>query len=312
MKKLTLEQIRENIKFIEKQDIIEEVKGGYSEAYTYKIKREDKKYFLKILRNRENAVERIQEILQAYEKSGLDTVNLIECDVLKKQDMYYCIYDWIDGVDLSSLVSKKDQSYFYEIGKKVGEKLKLLKQSKMELKHINKVEDLPTKIQKWFQLLESVPKEIVYRYFKKEEVEVLKHRMVDYIKYFQEKEKCIVHTDIKPGNIMIAKDKIYLIDIEGTEYDYDVFNIICWPVGVFAEGRNGKYHLAFQKGIFEGLALKRQNLDKQILFMYMANFCFAAYGKYTRNQDLNELILYKKAYDKTNQFTKLNEGMFEE
>ena len=309
MNKITIEEIKENIEFIKEEDILEEVTGGYSEAYKYKIRKPDKQYFLKILKNRENAIERIHEILEVYKKSGIDTVHLVNCGVLKKQDMYYCIYDWIDGNCLSSLIDEKDTDYFYKIGKKLGQKLKILKQLKKEAKYVNKTKDLPNRVQEWLNFLENTPEEIVYRYFNRLEMQDIKEKLVDYIKYFNEEDKCFVHMDIKLGNIMIANEKIYLIDIEDMEYNYDVFNILCWPIGVFDNTRKAECDKFFQKGLFEGFDLQREHFDKQILFMYMAKFCFSAYNKYIRKQNLDQLILYKKAYDKTSQFTKLNKGI---
>lgn len=213
---------------------------------------------------------------------------------------------------LEDLIEEKDTQYFYEIGKQVGEKLKTLKQLKMDVKYINQVDDLMTKVQEWFGLLEAVPDEVVYRYLSKVEVEDIKQKMMDYTQYFKEEDKCFVHTDMKLGNLMLANGKLYFVDIEGTEYDYDVFNILGWPVGKFRDTRKGDCEAAFQKGLFEGFDLQRSNLDKQILFMYMAKFCFSTYTKYKRKQDLDFLMLYRNAYDRTNQFTKLDEGKITE
>lgn len=305
MNKITIEEVRKSIQFIEDDDNIEQVHGGYSGAYTYKIMKKGKQYFLKILKNKENAIQRINEIIDAYKKCDIDTVNLIDCGIIEKYDVYYCIYDWIDGIGLNTLIAVKDITYFYDIGKKVGEKLKLLKQLKTEIKYINMADKLSDKAEEWLNLLNSVPDEIVCRYFNKAELGCIKQKMIDYTKYFDEEDKCLIHTDIKLGNIMIKNEKIYIIDIEDMEYNYDVFNIICWPIGVFEDGKLGECNLAFQKGIFDVLVSNRENLDKQILFMYMANFCFATYGKYMKKQDLNQLALFKTAYDKTNKFTEL-------
>lgn len=310
MEKLTIKQICEEIKFIEKNDVIEEVYGGFSEAYTYKIQKADKTYFLKLLKNRENAIQRLLEILEIYKQSDIDTVTLVDCGILEKHNQYYCIYDWINGNKLSDFVEEKDFDYFYEIGKKVGKKLKSLKQLKKEPKYINKSGNLLEEIKKWFASLETVPDDIVYCHFNKKEVEDIKQKMIDYARYFRKEDKCFVHTDIKMGNIMLEKEKVYIVDIEDMAYDYDVFNIICWPIGVFQDTPKGKYDRFFQKGIFEGFHLQRPDLEKQILFLYMAKFCFSTYTKYRRKQEIDSLKLYKIAYDKTNQFTKLKEDIF--
>ncbi len=294
----------EQISFIKKEDKIEVVPGGFSGALTYKIMKKDEVYFLKVLQSRKNDLERLQEILEIYHKSGVDTVHLVECGNLPQQERYFCIYDWIDGVNLSSFIDQKEPSYFYEVGQKVGEKLKQIKQIKWEAKYIDKF-NLSDKVQEWIALLELVPEEVVCRYFNKKEVQDIKEKMTDYIQYFDEKDKCFVHTDIKLGNIMLDKEKIYIIDIESMEYNYDIFNMICWAIGGYQEGKSGACNLAFQKGILAGFELQRKNLDKQILFMYMANFCFATYGKYKKKQNLNQLNLFKIAYDRTNKFTKL-------
>lgn len=51
--------------------------------------------------------------------------------------------------------------------------------------------------------------------------------------------------------------------------------------------------------------IKDEDFDKQILFMYMAKFCFSIYTKYIKKQDFTQLNLFKKAYNKTKQFTEL-------
>lgn len=112
MEKITVEEIRKKIKFIENSDKLKEIQEGFSEAYKYKIEKANQTYFLKLLKNRENATNRIQEILEVYKKSGIDTVNLVDCGILEEYDLYYCIYDWIDGVRIGRFDRRKGYAIF--------------------------------------------------------------------------------------------------------------------------------------------------------------------------------------------------------
>lgn len=307
---MKIEQIKKEISFIDSNDLIERVTGGYSLAETYKITKQNtnKTFFLKILDNRENAIPRLKEIYKAYQLCDIKTPELIDCGVLEQYQKYYAIYEWIDGVTLKQMQSNEDKTYFYEIGKKVAQKMKLLRNIKP--KFIEKAISLDERIEKWFYLLDEVPEKIKYKYLSKDEVNKMKEKIIEYKDCFNNASKSLIHTDIKQGNIMLVGDEIYIIDIEDMEYDYEIFNMIRWPLNIFANNIQGEYDIFFQKGFMEEFEKDNQNLEKQLLFMYIVSFFVVAHGRYINNKLIEDLKLFRTAFDQTNGFTELNYKLF--
>lgn len=302
------EEYKKRIPFLEKTDQLEKICSGFSGAIIYQIIRNDKQYFLKIMKNRPNATLRIKEIRKAYQECNIDTANLIDCGVMEQEDLYYCIYDWIEGTPLSELIKENKVDYFYAIGKEIGEKLKAFEKYKKPTQYIEKAGSLKKRIDDWFKVIDQIPQKEMKKYFTSEQINTIKSKMLVYQKSFDQQEQCLVHTDIKLGNILVKEKQIYLIDIEDMCYDYEICNLIRWPINVFMNDIRGNCEKAFQKGILEILGKEKNEKEivEQTLFLYMANFCSVVPRKIKTKNKLEQLELYQNAYEQTQGFTKLN------
>ena len=183
----TIEEIRKQIDFINEKDEIELILEGYSGAITLRIIRKEENYFLKILKNKENAVERIKEIIKIYQDNDIRIPRLIEAGEMKDKLGYYCLYEFIEGENARSLPGKKPISFFYDMGKEIGKKVTRIINNKEETSYIEENKEIDKRVkeaEKDFKDLYQKEKKLIHQYFSEEELKAINDKLFQTIEYF--------------------------------------------------------------------------------------------------------------------------------
>ena len=304
----TIEEIRKQIDFINEKDEIELILEGYSGAITLRIIRKEENYFLKILKNKENAVERIKEIIKIYQDNDIRIPRLIEAGEMKDKLGYYCLYEFIEGENARSLPGKKPISFFYDMGKEIGKKVTRIINNKEETSYIEENKEIDKRVkeaEKDFKDLYQKEKKLIHQYFSEEELKAINDKLFQTIEAFREERKMLIYTDIKLGNILIdEKGKIVIVDIEGTKYDYPIF-CLGWSLAPFSD-KQGKECKALHKGVIEVLAKEGNYSEEQMLFSYILKSYQKLSDIYKKEKEKLAywLAWVRRAYEETDGFRK--------
>lgn len=305
-KECDIEDLIKKISFIKADYKLERITEGYSGAFTFKIITSEKNYFLKIMPNRENAINRIKEIIKIYNENNIKVPALVEVNEIEDLNLYYCIYEFIEGQNVNNLAGIKPIDFFYDIGKEIGNKLKVLNSCKIQTNYIDYSEEI-TDIMKTsednFETLFNEEKDTINKYFTNNELKSIKENFHKYATSFNNDKKVLIHSDIKLGNILINEnDEIVLIDLERMKYAYPLF-CLAWSIGPFSEKQGNEYK-ALHKGVLNSLYLNGNYNKEQMLFSYILKSYDKTYRVYRDNGKLEFwLEWFKRAYDETKGFT---------
>lgn len=298
-----IEKLQYKIKFIQKQDVIEEVIGGHSGALVYKITRNNEKFFLKIFNSKldKEKIMKIKAHTEIYKKLNIKSLKIIDYGEIENIDKYYIVYNFIEGINLHEYTSsdKFTLEDIRKIGEKIGKELLKLKKYKNYDKNLFKNNDIKESneeiVNNFNSLLEDeTAKKIITQYFKIEEIEELKNIINEYIKIFENKEQNLIHGDTKRANIMIdSNDDMYIVDIEAMQVNYDIRNIKYQITWALFEGHEKEAE--FLKGYFDGIYNNTRPIDfnKQIIFITITNFFNSSYSQYKKG-NVDKLTEYIK------------------
>ncbi len=274
------------IKFLDKQDIIEEVEDGYSDCLVYKITKGKHKYFLKIFPERfdEQKINRIKKYIEIYEKLKIKSLKVIEYGKIEGFEKYYMIYNFIEGSNLR--VCTNSENYALNDIRKIGEhigkemlKLKNYEQYDKQAFEQKQIKDLTTKaIANFYHVLENEgSKKLITQYFKIDEIDKLKNKANEYVDLFKDIEPKLIHGDIKRANIMVDdKQNLYMVDIESMQINYDILNFKYQMTWALFDERETE----FVKGYFDGLYENKRpmNFNQQVIYMIIVNFFNVCYA----------------------------------
>lgn len=276
------------IKFIQTNDIIDKVDDGYSGALLYKITRGEKKYFLKIFKEK-LIHEKIEKIVYIYKKLNIKSLHIIKTGYIKSCKNYYIIYNFIDGQNLK--VHNNEQNTDFKSIRKAG---KVIGKQLLKLKNYNNCDDISffnvyninNDIQNTinnFQILmkENNYRNIVLRYYTELEIKELNNKLIYYGNMLKRDKPKLIHGDIKRANIIIDKNKeYYIVDIESMQISYDILNFkyqMTW--NLFA---GNEKELEFVKGYFDGIYNNKRpkNFNYYVIFIVILNFFTESYHRY--------------------------------
>jgi len=304
------------IKFIEKTDIIKQIKTGASQALAYKITRGKHNFFLKVFKGNIN-IEKVKESLEIYKKLDIKSLDIIDFGKID-QKIYKCyiVYNYIRGQNLRKRTQNKKYSlkYVRKIGEKIGKdflKLKTFDKYNKDLYRHDDIDKIISDTTKNLNLIleNENYKNIILKYFTIKELEDFNNQLIEYASLFKDIEPTLIHADIKRDNIMVNKKnkfdifslKLYITDIESMKISYDVLNFMYIITNSLFEGNEKEAE--FIKGYFDGIYSKSrpENFNKTIMFTLIINFFIRLYHIYTKTSIYEfETYVYncKKVFDK--------------
>ena len=301
------------LKFIKENDIIEEVKDGYSGALLYKITRNESNFFLKIFNGKLTKKEKkkIKNCISIYKKLNIKSLSIIDMGNISNSDNYYIVYNFIEGINLKEYtkINNFSPSDIRKFGEKIGQELLKLKNYKdynIELFISEKIEDLVETTINNFDLLlnNNLYKNIILEYFDTKELNQLKSKLIEYYSFLKNVPQNLIHGDIKRANIMVNENKeFYITDIESMQVNYDVLNFryqITWSL---FEGSEKEYE--FVNGYFNGIydGRRPKDFNYHIIFIIILNFFTESYHRY-KHSNINGLREYVEKCQKL--FSKIN------
>lgn len=290
--KLSLEEIEEiyngNVLSIAKESY-ELNNDGHSGARFYKIKLNDKYYFLKIKNEKmkDTTFNEVMEITKVYESLSIKALQLFGFGFNK--EYFYYIYNYIDGENLRK-IKDKDVSYFYKAGLFCGKELRKVKTAKFEtnyLEHVKDIEEANEYILKLYKeiLCNKEASKLIEKYFGKFKMDNLITEFLDNSKVFKRLNKKLIHADIKRSNFILDKmNNIWIADIESMHYDYEIFNERYQMTWIFMpDNENEQYFIkGFNNGFYN--YKKPKSFNKQIKYMYIFNLIENTAVKVKNNQ----------------------------
>ena len=290
-----------SLDFIHSSDIIEKMECGYSGALLYKITRNDNKFFLKIFKGQldDFKIAKLKEICSIYQTLKINSLNIIYYDNIS-DNRYYIVYNFIAGLNLKTYtkLNKCSLEEIRQFGKYTGNELLKLKNYKNYDNKLLATEDLFQDIintlDDFYSLLETENiKNIILEFFSLEELDTLKNKLLEYCNTFKDFSPKLIHGDIKMSNFMIDEHgKIYAIDIEDMQVNYDVMNFKYQMTWDLFDGN--KREKEFVKGYFDGLYNDRpEQFNYHIVFVTILNF-FTETKSRAKRADIDGLIDYLK------------------
>lgn len=301
------------ITFVNEKDIVEEVDDGHSGALLYKITRNKEKFFLKVFNTQFNIqkIEEIKNYISIYKKLKIKSLEIIDYGNIENFNKHYIVYNFIEGINLKKYtdIDEYRLEEVKQIGTYIGKellKLKMYEDYDKELFKYNDIDNFIKEVINNFYLIlqDNIYKDIILKYFKIEELNELKKKLVDYSYILKDVKPKLIHGDIKRSNIMVDKNgEFYIIDIESMQINYDVLNFKHQMTWSLFEGNEKETE--FVKGYFDGIYNETRpvNFNYNIIFIIILNFFNASYNMYKKS-NIIKLTMYiqkcRKLFDKIN------------
>lgn len=199
------------------------VQQGVSPAEKYYIRTETQEYLLKI--TPENINLQNYELLLQMKKAGLSVVSAVAWKFSSELKQLVLVFEWIPGKNLDQIILQSSEAEKIAYGKKAAELLLSFHQ---------------------FPLGDIRKAVTPYKYFNIYRFSLFRHRAIyphirEINQYVTSKKKIwkhckrisFTHRDFRPENILVYRDKLYLIDFEtadvGDPYEDFVFCISMQP-----------------------------------------------------------------------------------
>lgn len=208
-------------------DIIEDICIGNFSTIKLKASKNNNKFFIKI--KDYNCAEKILEGVKIYNSIGIDTPEIIEQGVLLDNKYFFDAYAFINGYNLKNYLDNHLSSDIVKgFGYNAGYCARLLK----EYRNINTSIFHPVTIQDKINYIRPLFEKFFNSNILNLESDIynkflsgLKPSLDNYEKYFINDSMNLIHNDIKPANFILSNNKLYIIDIEGIEYSYNIFDL---------------------------------------------------------------------------------------
>lgn len=301
------------LKFVNKDDIVQEIDDGYSGALLYKIIRNKEKFLVKVFKGqfRKETIIKIKKILEIYKKLEIKSLDIIDYGDIQHLDKYYIVYNFIEGENLKKYTNndKYGLKQVNEIGKYIGNELLKLKMYEDYDKELFKNEDIDIQLDKiienFYSILEDkIYKDLILEFFSIKELDELKEKLVEFCYILKNEKPKLIHGDIKRSNIMVDNNKeFYIVDIESMQVNYDILNFKHQMTWCLFE--NNEKEIEFVKGYFDGIYnnTRPTNFNYNVIFIIILNFFNASYHMY-KKADINNLRMYmqdcRKLFDRVN------------
>ena len=267
-----MDDLISEISFFSDKAIFETISDSNSGAILKKVKDKNNTYFLKIVQNNSVDINRIQKIIEIYDKYGINTIKLLDYGYIDNK--VYLIYNFIDGFALNAVYDKYDVNDYSNMGFNIGSSYK-----KINLKHefdndfVNNY-DLNTLVNECINSFENVYNgklSYIKNIINEKRMTNIINRMKELTSSFNNEKKAYIHADMHPKNIMIDnKQNLYIIDIESFCIDYFVMNVRWSIIAAFRNKENNEFFKGFINGYYDNNI--PDSFNKQLIFITILNF----------------------------------------
>mgnify|MGYP004461573253 FL=1 len=267
-----MDDLISKISFFSDKAIFETISDSNSGAILKKVKDKNDTYFLKIVQNNSVDINRIQKIIEIYDKYDINTIKLLDYGYIDNK--VYLIYNFIDGFALNTVYDKYDVNDYSNMGFNIGSSYK-----KINFKHefdndfVNNY-DLNTLVNECINSFKNVYNgklSYIKNIINEKRMTNIINRMKELTSSFNNEKKAYIHADMHPKNIMIDNNQnLYIIDIESFCIDYFVMNVRWSIIAAFRNKENNEFFKGFINGYYDNNI--PDSFNKQLIFITIFNF----------------------------------------
>lgn len=267
-----MDDLISKISFFSDKAIFETISDSNSGAILKKVNDKNNTYFLKIVQNNNVDINRIQKIIEIYDKYDINTIKLLDYGYIDNK--VYLIYNFIDGFALNTVYDKYDVNDYSNMGFNIGSSYKKIN-SKHEFDNdfVNNY-DLNTLVNECINSFKNVYNgklSYIKNIINEKRMTNIINRMKELTSSFNNEKKAYIHADMHPKNIMIDnKQNLYIIDIESFCIDYFVMNVRWSIIAAFRNKENNEFFKGFINGYYDNNTPNYFN--KQLIFITILNF----------------------------------------
>ena len=260
------------INYFSDKATFETINDSNSGAILRKIKDEENTYFLKIVPNNNIDIDKIQKIIQIYEKYDINTIKLLDYGYI--DDKVYLIYNFINGFALNTVYDKYNINDYRNMGFSIGSNYRIINSNhEFDDYFFNDydINNLANQFIDSFQNLYNGKLSYIKNIIDEEKMENIINRMKELIYSFDNEKKVYIHADMHPKNIMIDNNhNLYIIDIESFSIDYFVMNVRWSVAAAFKNKENNEFFKGFINGYYNNDI--PTSFNKQLIFITILNF----------------------------------------
>lgn len=267
-----MDDLISKIRFFSDKAIFETISDSNSGAILKKVNDKNNTYFLKIVQNNNVDINRIQKIIEIYDKYDINTIKLLDYGYIDNK--VYLIYNFIDGFALNTVYDKYDVNDYSNMGFNIGSSYK-----KINFKHefdndfVNNY-DLNTLVNECINSFKNVYNgklSYIKNIINEKRMTNIINRMKELTSSFNNEKKAYIHADMHPKNIMIDNNQnLYIIDIESFCIDYFVMNVRWSIIAAFRNKENNEFFKGFINGYYDNNI--PDSFNKQLIFITILNF----------------------------------------
>lgn len=267
-----MDDLISKISFFSDKAIFETISDSNSGAILKKVKDKNDTYFLKIVQNNSVDINRIQKIIEIYDKYDINTIKLLDYGYIDNK--VYLIYNFIDGFALNTVYDKYDVNDYSNMGFNIGSSYKKIN-SKHEFDNdfVNNY-DLNTLVNECINSFKNVYNgklSYIKNIINEKRMTNIINRMKELTSSFNNEKKAYIHADMHPKNIMIDNNQnLYIIDIESFCIDYFVMNVRWSIIAAFRNKENNEFFKGFINGYYDNNI--PDSFNKQLIFITILNF----------------------------------------
>lgn len=267
-----MDDLISKISFFSDKAIFETISDSNSGAILKKVKDKNNTYFLKIVQNNSVDINKIQKIIEIYDKYDINTIKLLDYGYIDNK--VYLIYNFIDGFALNTVYDKYDVNDYSNMGFNIGSSYKKIN-SKHEFDNdfVNNY-DLNTFLNECINSFKNVYNgklSYIKNIINEKRMTNIINRMKELTSSFNNEKKAYIHADMHPKNIMIDnKQNLYIIDIESFCIDYFVMNVRWSIIAAFRNKENNEFFKGFINGYYDNNT--PDCFNKQLIFITILNF----------------------------------------
>ena len=286
-----MDDLISKISFFSDKAIFETISDSNSGAILKKVKDKNDTYFLKIVQNNSVDINRIQKIIEIYDKYDINTIKLLDYGYIDNK--VYLIYNFIDGFALNTVYDKYDVNDYSNMGFNIGSSYK-----KINFKHefdndfVNNY-DLNTLVNECINSFKNVYNgklSYIKNIINEKRMTNIINRMKELTSSFNNEKKAYIHADMHPKNIMIDNNQnLYIIDIESFCIDYFVMNVRWSIIAAFRNKENNEFFKGFINGYYDNNI--PDSFNKQLIFITILNFLEHTI-EFSKTKDKEFIIAY--------------------